>query len=166
VLLNQMEVVNAFPTIAVRQGTDMQMGATKEGVDITGAKNGTWSSDVSLMLLDLPYDGTPPTRVTLRTPSSASGYWQCTSTEAAMDSVLTQPSNIQEVVNPGVRATGALHPPASATGSVGDSQLIAPTGSRGSATIVGLKLTIPQKSGGQTDIEMTGATSGVGFAGS
>jgi hypothetical protein len=65
-------------------------------------------------------------------------------------------------VNPGVRATGAVHPPASATGSVRDGQLVAPTGSRGGATIVDLKLTIPKESGGQMDIEMTGATTQVG----
>jgi hypothetical protein len=61
-----------------------------------------------------------------------------------------------------VRATGAVHLPASATGSVGDSQLAAPAGSRGGTTIVNLKLTISRESGGQMDIKMTGTTSGVG----
>ncbi len=103
------------------------MGATKKGADITGAENRTWSSDVLLKLLDMPYDGTLSTTVMLRTPFGASGYWQCTSTEEATDSVLAQPSNMQEVLNPGVRATGAVQPPASATGSGGDHQLVAPT---------------------------------------
>ncbi len=162
VLLNQREVVKASLTIAAQQGTDTQMGATKKGTDITGAENGTWSSDVSLELLNLPYDGMPSTMVILRTPSGASGNWQCNSMEAAMDSVLAQPSNIREAVNPGVRAIGAVDPPASTTGPVGDGQLVAPTGSGGSATIVDLNLTIPQESGGQMNIEMTGTTSGVG----
>jgi hypothetical protein len=39
-----------------------------------------------------------------------------------MDLVLTQPINIQVVMNPGVMAPGAVHPPASATGSVVDGQ--------------------------------------------
>jgi hypothetical protein len=138
------------------------MGATKKGADITGVENGTCSSDVMLKSLKLPYDGMPSTTVMLMNPTGASGYWQCTSTGAAMDSVLIQASNIQEVVNPGVKATGAVHPPASTTGSGRDGQLVAPTGSGGSTTIVDLKLTIPQESGGQMDIEMTGTTSGVG----
>jgi hypothetical protein len=138
------------------------MGATKKGADITGAENRTWSSDVLLELLNLSFDSMPSTTVISRTSSGASGKWQCTSTEARTDFVLAQPSNIQEAVNPEVRATGAVDPPASATGPVGDGQLVLPTGGRGSATIVDLNLTIPQRSGGQTDIEMTGATSGVG----
>jgi hypothetical protein len=80
-----------------------------------------------------------------------------------MDSVHTQPSNIQEAVNPGVRTTEAVDPLASATRPVGDGQLVAPTGSKGSASIFDLNLTIPQKSGGQMDIEMPGATSGVSY---
>ncbi len=76
--------------------------------------------------------------------------------------MLSQPRNIQEAVHPGVRATGAVDPPASTTEPVRDGQLGAPTGSGGSSTIVDLDLTVPQESGGQTDIEMTGATSGVG----
>jgi hypothetical protein len=56
VLLNQLEVVNASPTTACQQGTNTQMGTTKRGVDITRAGNGTWSSDMPLKLLDLPYD--------------------------------------------------------------------------------------------------------------
>jgi hypothetical protein len=43
-----------------------------------------------------------------------------------------------------------------------DGQLIAPTGSGGSATIVDHDMTIPQESGRQTDMEMTGAISGIG----
>ncbi len=38
VLLNQTEVNKAFPTIEVQQGTNMQMGATKKGANITGAE--------------------------------------------------------------------------------------------------------------------------------
>ncbi len=72
--LNQMEVVNASPAIAARQGTNMQIGAPEEGVDTTEVENRTWSSDVLLVLLDLPYDGTPSTTVTLDTPFGASGY--------------------------------------------------------------------------------------------
>ncbi len=79
-----------------------------------------------------------------------------------MDLVLAQPGNIQEAVNLGVRATGAVDLPASATGPVGVGQLVVPTGGGGSATMADLNLTIPQENGGQTDIEMTGATSGAG----
>ncbi len=82
--------------------------------------------------------------------------------EAATDSVLAQPSNIQEAVNPEVRAIGAVDPPTSVTGPVGDGQLVAPTASGGSATFVHLDLTVTQESGVQTDIEMTGDTFGVG----
>ncbi len=75
--------------------------------------------------------------------------------------MLSQPSNIYEAVNPAeVRATGAVDPPTSATGPVGDGQLVVPTGGGGSATMVDLDLTIPQESGGQTDIEMTSVTTG------
>jgi hypothetical protein len=91
--LNQMEVVNASPAILARQGTNTQVGAPKEGADTTGVENGTWSSDVSLVSLDLPYDGTPSTTVTLDTPFGASGY-QRTSTEAETDYEHAQPSNI------------------------------------------------------------------------
>jgi hypothetical protein len=152
VLLNQMEVVNASPAIAAQQGTDMQMGAAEEGADTTGVENGTWSSDVSLSLLNLLYDSTPSTMITLRTPSGASGYWQCASTKAATEYVLAQPSNKGKVANPGVMATGVVHPLATATGSVGDGQLVAPTGNGGSATSVNLNMTTPQESGGQTDM--------------
>ncbi len=91
--LNQMEVVNASPAIATRQGTDTQVGAPEEGADTTGAENRTWSSDVLLVSLDLPHDGTPSTTVTLDTPFGASGH-QRTSTEAEMDYEHAQPSNI------------------------------------------------------------------------
>ncbi len=132
VLLNQMEVINASLAIAALQCTDTQMGASREGADTTGVENKTWSSDVLLVvLLNLPYDGTPSTMVMLRTPFGASGYWQRTSTEATTDYVLAQPSNIREVANAGVMATGVVWPLATMTGSVGDSQLVAPTGSRG-----------------------------------
>jgi hypothetical protein len=145
--LNQMEVVNASPAIAAQQCTNTQMGASKEGTDTTGVENGTWSSDVLLVLLDLPYDGTPSTTVTLRTPFGASRY-QRASTEAAMDYELAQPSNIQDVTNSGEMSTRVVHPLATATGSVGDGQPITPTGSGGGATIVNHNMTIPQKSGG------------------
>jgi hypothetical protein len=118
--LNQMEVVNASLAIAAQQGTNMQIVAPKEGVDTTGVENGTWSSDVSLMLLHLLYDGMPSTTVMLDTPFGASGY-QHTSMEAEMDYERPQPSNIQEVANPGEMSTGVVHPLATATGSVGDS---------------------------------------------
>ncbi len=65
-------------------------------------------------------------------------------------------------MNSGVMVTGAVHPPESVMGSVGDSQLAAPSVSRGGATIVDLNMTIPKEHGGLIDIEMTGATSGVG----
>jgi hypothetical protein len=141
--LNQMEVVNASLAIAARQGTDTQIGASEEGVDTTaGVENGTWSSDVLLVLLDLPYDGTPSTMVTLDTPFGASRY-QHTSTEAATDYELAQPTNIQEVANLGEMSTGVVHPLATVTGSVRDSQPIAPTGSGGGVTIVNHDMTIP-----------------------
>jgi hypothetical protein len=59
-------------------------------------------------------------------------------------------------------STGVVHPLATTTGSVGDGQPVAPTGSRGSATIVDHDITIPQESGGQLGMEMTGTASGVG----
>jgi hypothetical protein len=121
-----MEVVNASPAIVARQGADMQIGASEEGAETNGVENGTWSFDVLLVLLDLPYDGTPPTTVTLDTPFGASGY-QRTSAEAATDYELAQPSNIQDVTNPGEMSTGVVHPLATATGSVGDGQPVAPT---------------------------------------
>jgi hypothetical protein len=163
VLLNQRKVIKASPTIAAQQGSNTQMGATKEGVDITRVENGTWSSDVSLELLDLPFDVTLSTTVILRTLSGASGKQQGTSTQATTDFVLAQPSNIQEAMNLGVRSTGAVDPPASATGPVGEGKLVVPTRGGGSATMVDLDLTIPQESGGKTDIEMTGATAGAGL---
>jgi hypothetical protein len=124
-------------------------------------ENRTWSSDVLLVLLDLPYDGTPSTTVMLDTPLGASGY-QRTSTEAETDYEHAQPSNIQEAVNPGEMSTGVVHPLATPTGSVKDGQPVAPTESGGGATIVNHDMTIPQKSGGQVDMKMTGTTSGVG----
>jgi hypothetical protein len=72
--LNQMQVVNASTAIAAQQGTDTQVGAPEEGADTTGMENGTWSSDVLLMLLDLLYDGTPSTTVRLDTLFGASRY--------------------------------------------------------------------------------------------
>jgi hypothetical protein len=136
------------------------MGAAKEGPDITGAVNRTWSSDVLLELLNLPFDGTLSTKVIPRLFPGASRNQQGTSTEATIDTVLAQPSNIRAAVNPGVRATGAVDPPASATGPVRDSQLVVPTGGRGSATEVDLDPTRPQKKGGYTDIKITGAKAG------
>jgi hypothetical protein len=147
VLLSQGKVVKASPIIAAQQGSDMQMGAIKEGADITGAVNGTWSSYVLLELLDLLFDGTLSTKVVPRILSGASGNQQGASTEATTDTVLAQPSNIHEAVNPGMRATGAVDPPASATGPVGDGQLVVPTRSGGSATMVDLDLTIPHELG-------------------
>jgi hypothetical protein len=161
VLLNQMEVVNAPPAIAAWQGTNMQVRAPKEEADTTGVENGTWSSDVLLILFDLPYDGIPSTMVTLDTPFGASGY-QHTSTETETDYKRAQPSNIQDVANPGEMSTRVVHPLSPATGSVKHGQPVAPTGSRGGATIANHDMTTPQESGGQVDTEMTGATSSVG----
>jgi hypothetical protein len=138
------------------------MGASEEGADTTGVENKTWASDVLLVLLDLPYDGMPSTMVTLRTPSNASRHQQRTSMEAATDYVLAQPSKIREVANPGVMATGVVHPLATMTGSVRDGQLASPTGRGDGATTVNHNVTIPQESGGQMDMEMTGAASGIG----
>jgi hypothetical protein len=112
------------------------------------------------MLLNLPYDGTPSTTIMLRTPFGASGY-QCTSTEAATDYKLAQPSNLQENTNSGEMSTGVVYALAAA-GSVKDNQPVAPTGSRGSATIVVHNMTITQESGGQMDMGMTGTTSCIG----
>ncbi len=103
-------------------------------------ENGTWSSDVLLTLPDLPYDGMPSTAVTLDTPFGASGY-QRTSTEAKMDYEHAQPSNIQDVANPGEMSTSVVHPLSPATGSVEHDQPVAPTGSGGGATIVDHNIT-------------------------
>jgi hypothetical protein len=159
--LNQMEVINASPAIAARQGTDTQVGAPEEGAGTTGVENGTWSSDVSLLLLDLPYEGMPSPTVTLDTHFGAYGY-QRTSTEAETDYKRAQPSNIQDVANPGEMSTRVVYPLATATGSFEHGQPIAPTGSRGGATIVDHDMNTPQERGGQADMEMTGATSGIG----
>jgi hypothetical protein len=86
------------------------MGAPEEEAHTTGVENKTWSSDVFLVSLDLSYDGMPSTTAMLRPPSSASRHWQRTSTEAAMDYGLSQPSNTREVANPGVMATKVVHP--------------------------------------------------------
>ncbi len=98
------------------------------------------------MLLVLLYDGTPSTTFTLDTPFGASGY-QRTSTEAERDYEHAQPSNMQEVANPGEMSTGVVQPLATETGSVEDGQPVAPTGSRGGATIVDHNMNIPQESG-------------------
>ncbi len=156
-----MEAVNASLAIAAWQGTNTQVGAPKEGADTTGVENRTWVSDVLLVLLNLPYDSTPSTTVTLDTPFGASGY-QRTSTEAETDYKRAQPSNIQDVANLGETSTMAVHPISTATGSVKHGQPIGSTGSRGGATIVDHNMTTPQESGGQADTEMTGAISGVG----
>ncbi len=113
------------------------------------------------MLIDLLYDSTPSTTVMLDTAFGAFGY-QCTSTEAETDYKRAQPSNIQDVANPGEMSTGVVHPLSPMTGSVKHSQSIAPTGSRGGATIVDHNMTTPHESGGQADTEMTGVTSCVG----
>jgi hypothetical protein len=160
VLLSQGKVIKNSPTNAAQQGSNMQIGATEEGADITGEVNGTWSSDVLLELLDLLFDGTISTKVVPRILSDASRNQQGASTEAATNTVLAQPSNIPEAVNPGVREIGGIDPPASATGPVGDGHLVVLTGGGGSATMVDLDLTIPHKSGGQMDIKMPGPTAG------
>jgi hypothetical protein len=137
-----MEVLNASPAIAAWQGIDTQTGAPKEGADTTGVENRTWSSDVFFVLLNLPYDGRPSTTVTLDTPFGASRY-RHTSREAETDQKRAQPSNIQEVANPGEMSTGVVHPLVTATGAVEDGQPIAPTGGGGGATIVDHDMTIP-----------------------
>jgi hypothetical protein len=106
------------------------------------------------VLLDLPYDGTPSTTVTLDTPFGASGY-QHTSTEAETDYKRAQPSNIQDVPNPGEMSAGVVHPLSPATGSVKHGQPVVKTGSGCGATIVNHNMTTPQVSGGQADTEMT-----------
>jgi hypothetical protein len=58
-------------------------------------------------------------------------------------------------------STGVVQPLSPATGSVKHSQPVAPTGSKGGATAVNHDMTTPQESGGQADMEMTGATSGI-----
>ncbi len=135
----------------------MQMGATKEGADNTGVANGSWSSDVSLELLNLPFDGVVSTEVTLRILSSAFGI----STGAMTDTMLTQPSSIHEAVNSGEKASGATDPPAVATGSIGDSQSVAapPSGGKCYALMADHGLTMPQ-TGGPMDIKMISATVG------
>ncbi len=160
-LLIQGKGIKAPPAIVAHQGSDTQMGATEEGVDNTGAVNGTWSSDVLLELLNLPFDGTLSTKVVLRIFSGASKNHQGTSREAMMDTVLTQPSNTWEAVNSGVKATGAVDPPAIATGSVGDGQSVAapPSGGKGCAPMADLGLTRPHR-GDPMDVEMTSATAG------
>jgi hypothetical protein len=107
------------------------MGGTKEGADNTGVVNGTWSSDVLLELLDLPFDSTVSTEVVLRILSGASGNQQGASTGAMTETVLTQPSNICEVVNSGVTATGAIDPLTISTESVGSGQSVSAPPSRG-----------------------------------
>jgi hypothetical protein len=106
VLPSQIKVLKASLTIVAQQGSDTQIGATKEGVEIKGAVNR--SSDVLLELLDLPLDSTLSTKVIPRILSSASGNQQDASTEATIDIMLAQPSNIHEAVNLGVRATRAM----------------------------------------------------------
>ncbi len=121
------------------------MGATEEGADITGAVNGTWSSDVLLELLDLLYDGNLSTEFVPMILSGASKNQQGASSGATTDTKLTQPSIICKVMNSGVMATGAVDPPAIATGSIGDAQSVSapPSGGKGCAPMADLDLTIP-----------------------
>ncbi len=160
-LISQGRGVKASPAIVAHQGSDMQMGATKEKADNTGAVNGTWSSDVLLKLLDLPFDGTVSIEVVPRILSGASRNQQGAITGATTATMLTQLSNIREVVNSGEKATGAVDPPAIATGSIGDGQSVAapPSGGKGCAPMADLGLTILHR-GGTTDIEMTSDTAG------
>jgi hypothetical protein len=72
--LNQIKVVNKSLAIVPQQGTHMQAGAPEERADTIGVENRTWSSDVLLVLLDLPCDGMPSTMVTLDTPFDATGH--------------------------------------------------------------------------------------------
>ncbi len=161
ILISQGRGVEASLAIVAHQGSDMQMGVTKERADNTGAVNGTWSSDALLKLLDLPFDGTVSTEVVPRILSGASRNQQGAITGATTDTVLTQPSNTQEAVNSGEKASGAIDPPAITTRSIGDGQSVAapPSGGKGCALMADLGLTIPQR-GGPTDIEMTSNTVG------
>jgi hypothetical protein len=160
-LLGQGKGVEALPAIVAHQGSDTQMGAIEEGADNTGAVNWTWSSDVLLKLLNLPFDGTLSTEVVPGILSGASVNQQGASTRAWIDTVLTQTSNICEAVNSGVIATGIVDPPAIATGSIGDGQSVSapPSGGKGCASMAELDLVIPH-GGDPTDIEMTSATTG------
>ncbi len=160
-LLSQGKGVKASLAIVAHQGFNTQMGATKEGADKTGAVNGTWSSDVLLKLLDLPFDGILSTEVVLSILSSASRNQQGASTGAMTDTMCTQLSYIREAVSSGEKKTGAIDPPAIATGSIGDSQSVAapPSGGKGCAPMADLGLTIPHM-GDLMDIEMTSATAG------
>jgi hypothetical protein len=160
ILLSQKKGVEASPAIVAQQGFDTQLGATEEGADNIGGVNGTWSSDVLLELLNLPFGSMLSSEVIPNILPSASGNQLGASTGATTDTMLIQPSNICEAVNSGVTATGAIDPPASATGSIGDGLLVAPSGGKGSAPMpmADLDLTIPHDRRGLTDIEMTGAT--------
>jgi hypothetical protein len=70
------------------------MRATKVEADITGAVNGTWSSDVLLKSLYLLFDGTLSTKVIPRILSGPSKNQQGTSTEATTDTKLANPSTM------------------------------------------------------------------------
>ncbi len=97
--------------------------------------------------------------VMLDTPFGATGY-QRTSAEAETDYKCAQPSNVQDDTYPEEMLTRVVHPLSPATGSVKHGQPVSPTGSGGGATIVDHNsMTTPQESGGQADMEMTGATS-------
>jgi hypothetical protein len=160
-LISQGRGVEASQAIGAHQGSNVQMGATKEGAYNTGALNGTWSSDVLLESLNLLFDGMVSTKVVPRTLSGASRNQKGVITGARMDIVLTQPSSICEAVNSREKASGAVNSPAIATGSIGYGQSVsAPTsGGKGCAPMADLGLTTPQK-GGPIDIEMTSATVG------
>jgi hypothetical protein len=119
-LISQGRGVEASQAIGAHQGLDTQMGETKEGAENTRAVNGSWSLDVLLGLLDLSYDGTVSTEVFPRILTGASGNQQGIITGAMTDTMITQPSSIREAVNSGEKASGAVDPPAIATGSIGD----------------------------------------------
>ncbi len=161
ILISQGRGVEASQAIGAHQDSDTQIGATKEGADNTGVLNGTWSSDMSFELLNLPFDGTVSTEVIPRILSSASRNQQGLITGATMDIVLTQPSSICEALNSGEKASGTVDPPAIATGSIGFSQPVAalPSGGKSCALMTDFGLTIPQR-GGLMDVEMTSATVG------
>jgi hypothetical protein len=140
----------------------MQMEATEEGADNTGAVNGSWSLDVSLESLNLMHDGTVSTEVVPMTLSGASGNQQSVITEVTTDTVLTQPSNIRKAVSSGEMASRVVNPPAMAKGSVGDSQPVAvppPPGGSCGALMADAGLTISQR-GGLTDFEIASAIFG------
>jgi hypothetical protein len=159
--VSQRGGIEALNAVRAHQGSDMQMEATKEGSNNTGAMDGAWSLDMSLKFLDLMYDGTGSAEFVPMTLSSASGNQQGVTTGVTRDTVLTQPSNKREAVSSSGWVSGVPDPPAMATGSVGDSQPVAapPPGGNCYAPLADPGPTIPQK-GSLAGIKMASALLG------